>query len=351
MGKRNCRVTRGGAKSLPFPHRAPHDRVMLGKMSVALALASLLVAPLSGAHAEAAEPCAAAATPRSAQIGAYTAIFERCARDDGDARLATRRWRAGGQSMLLLVDPQSLATQVAPAQCWRCAPTGDAEEAATRFAQAVQGQGKTPETPKALENAGLVHGQGAGVFVTGDLCPSRRPLDRGFLELLAKEGAGTPVALAVSGLWLARHADDLDWLRRQADSGALTIAWVNHSYRHPYLRRLPDERTFLLTPGVDMDAEIFKTEKLLLENGLTPSVFFRFPGLVSDAALMEKLRARHLVALGADSWLALGPRPREGSIVLVHPNGNEPVGLAIFARLLERGRIPKPLRRIEEAPR
>ncbi len=110
-------------------------------------------------------------------------------------------------------------------------------------------------------------------------------------------------------------------------------------------------RPFSLTKGVDLDAEILETERLMLMYGLTPSVFFRFPGLISDASLMQRLRERHLVALGADSWIALGPRPRAGSIMLVHPNGNEPVGLKIFARLLQEGKVPKPLRPIEDAPK
>ena len=71
---------------------------------------------------------------------------------------------------------------------------------------------------------------------------------------------------------------------------------------------------------------------------------------MADGALLEKLKGRHLVALGADSWLALGPPPRAGSIVLVHPNGNEPGGLAIFSRLLKNGKMPKPFRGIAEAP-
>ena len=198
---------------------------------------------------------------------------------------------------------------------------------------------------------GLTHGQGGGSFLTGDLCPSARPLDRSFLELVGKEGAGAPLALSISGGWIRHHQADLDWLRQKIESGALAVSWVNHSYSHPFVKNRPNAQNFLLTAGVDMDAEILETERLMLMNGLTPSVFFRFPGLVSEASLMQRLRERHLVALGADAWLALGPPPRQGSIILVHPNGNEPVGLKIFARLLGEKKVPKPLRPIEEAPK
>ncbi|ARN83423.1 polysaccharide deacetylase family protein [Methylocystis bryophila] len=288
---------------------------------------------------------------RGAEIDDYAPIFLRCWDASGASELATRGWRVGEERMLLLVHPHTLQTRVARAACWRCAETSDAQESETRFMRAVEGSGKEPDTPKALVNMGLIHGDGGGSFLTGDLCPSSRPLDRSFLELVAKQGAGTPIALSISGGWMLKHAEDLDWLRNEIESGALAVSWVNHSYSHPFAKGRPKEQTFLLSAGVDIDAEILETEQLMLQNGLTPSVFFRFPGLVSDASLMQKLRERHLVALGADSWIALGPRPRPGSIMLVHPNGNEPAGLKIFTRLLQEGKVPKPLRPIEEAPR
>jgi hypothetical protein len=48
-----------------------------------------------------------------------------------------------------------------------------------------------------------------------------------------------------------------------------------------------DLANFLLMPGFDMQSEILDQERLLIANGETPSIFFRFPGLVSDAALMH----------------------------------------------------------------
>lgn len=314
--------------------------------------AALLVAATAALPAMGQEgACDKSVSLRGAEIDDYEPIFARCVNEGGVSQLATRRGRVGEEALLLLVDAETLKTQVGRAACWRCAETSDAQEAETRFLRAVEGAGAEPDTPKALVNMGLVHGEGGGSFLTGDLCPSSRPLDRSFLELVAKEGAGTPIALSVSGGWMLHHAEDLDWLRDKVENGALAVTWVDHSYSHPFVKNRPKEETFLLTKGLDIDAEIFETERLMLMNGLTPSVFFRFPGLISDASLMQRLRERHLVALGADSWIAMGPRPRPGSIMLVHPNGNEPVGLKIFARLLQEGKVPKPLRPIEEAPR
>jgi hypothetical protein len=99
-----------------------------------------------------------------------------------------------------------------------------------------------------------------------------------------------------------------------------------------------------------MRAEILDTERLLIADGETPSVFFRFPGLISSPALMRVAGDYHLIVLGADAWLARSPRARPGDIILVHPNGNEPGGLDIFSTLLAGGKLPQPFRPIEEAP-
>lgn len=305
----------------------------------------------AGATAQAEESCGPAVVapaPASAAVRDYAPVFLECVKGE-TTRLATRRMSVDGEKLLLTVDPQSLKTTLERASCWRCAETTDATQAETRLMKAVRPPAD-PARPPALVNAGLVHGRGGGVFVTGDLCPSHKPLDRAFIEEVAAQGPGTPLTLAVSGSWLAHHGADFAWLREKARSGALAITWANHSYSHPYVVGLADRQNYLLRPGVDLDREIFETEKLLVAHGETPSVFFRFPGLVADGALLENLRSRHLVALGADSWLALGPPPRPGSIVLVHPNGNEPIGLKLFSRLLASGKMPRPLRPIVEAP-
>ncbi len=320
------------------------------KLALFLSLCASLAGAATARAEENCEPATLApiAGANGARVKDYAPVFETCARGE-TTRLATRRMRVDGDELLLTVDPESLKTTLERAACWRCAETSDAEQAETRFIKAVRPPAD-PDRPPALVNAGLIHGKGAGAYVTGDLCPSQKPLDRAFIEEVAAQGPGTPLTLAVSGAWIAHHGADFAWLQEKRRSGAIDLAWANHSYSHPYVPGLKDARNYLLRPGVDLDAEIFETEKILIGHGETPSVFFRFPGLVSDAALLEKLKERHLVALGADSWLALGPRPREGSIVLVHPNGNEPWGLGIFSRLLKGGQMPLPFRRIEEAP-
>jgi hypothetical protein len=284
----------------------------------------------------------------------YRAIFQECHNAEGETRLAIRSMSVGGEGLLLTVDPSTLATRLDHAQCWTCAETDESAQKDTRFIREVTAPSQHAVSaaahPDVVMNAGLSHGQGDGSFITGDLCPSRRPLDRAFLEKIETLASRTPVALSISGLWLMRHCADFQWLRAQERSGALQIAWVNHSYHHPYVPGRPLAKDFLLTPGVDMQAEILETERLLIANGETPSIFFRFPNLVSDAALTDVVRRDHLVALGADGWLVFGLPLRPGAILLVHPNGNEPAGLRLFSKLLDNGRLPRPFRPIDEAP-
>lgn len=119
-----------------------------------------------------------------------------------------------------------------------------------------------------------------------------------------------------------------------ADSKKLRITWVNHSNTHPYDSKLPDNQNFLLLKGVDFTSEVLGTEKLLLSQGVIPSVFFRFPGLVSSDKQIQKLQSWGLIPLGTDAWLAKDQPIRSGSVILVHGNGNEPQGLARLDRSL-----------------
>ncbi len=303
-------------------------------------LAALFAIVAGAAHAENSAP---------ARIDDYRPVFEECRGAGGAARLAIRRMEIDGRGMLLTVDPATLATRLEPDQDLSCAETDDARQKDTRYGRAIRSSAAGGPTD-VIVNGGLTRGANGGSFITGDLCPSRRPLDRGFLETLETVERPAPIALAISGLWLVRHKADFAWLRDQERAGALSIIWVDHSYHHPYVRGRAFADNFLLTAGVDMGAEILETERLLIASGETPSAFFRFPGLISNPALMQVVADHHLIVLGADAWLARSPRARPGAIILVHPNGNEPGGLEIFSTLLAEGKLPRPFRGIEGAP-
>ncbi|WP_298355296.1 polysaccharide deacetylase [Rhodoblastus sp.] len=330
------------------------------KKNLCFALAVWLLAPSGASGApDCAAPVSVAAPLEgplqpASRVKDLRVTLRDCRRQDRAEVLAIRTLSVDGEDLLLAVDPEKLTTRLERAACWTCAPTTPDAQSQTRFLRAVQGYSnapgkKLPAGATWFDNAGLIHGRSGGAFLTGDLCPSHRPLDRAFLTSL-EGGGGTPIALAISGLWIRQHADDFLWLRREKAEKRLDIAFVNHSDRHPYRPGLPDAHNYLLMRGVDMRQEIFEVERLLIANGEVPSVFFRFPGLISDRATMDAVRDAFLIPLGAQSWLALTPVAPPAAVVLVHPNGNEPFGLKVFEHLRHAGRLPAPYRPISEAP-
>lgn len=319
-----------------------------------LAAALGLASPAARAEdaCSAAPPVPASLAPL-ADVADYRPVLQACRGSDGRAGVAVRAMRLATGPALLIADPRQLTTTLEKAACWTCRDIGESDLAGTRMGRAIEASAEAPGLTKRgfLENAGLTQGDAPGTYVTGDLCPSSRPLERGFLERLAARGPHTPVALSISGLWLKHHFEDYRWIAEQQASGALDVLWTNHSYSHPFRRGVSPDRTFLLTPDLDIEKEILEVERLLIANGGTPSLFFRFPGLVSSDPLMQAARAHHLISLGTDAWLALGQRPKPGAIVLVHPNGNEPLGLKLFAKDEDAGAFSPPYRPLTDAPR
>lgn len=115
----------------------------------------------------------------------------------------------------------------------------------------------------------------------------------------------------------------------------IKITWVNHSLTHPYDKTKGIEENFLLSPGIDFNREVLGNELVMLSQGLVPSVFFRFPGLISSDKLISQLKAWGLVPLGSNAWLGKGQKIKNGSVVLVHGNGNELSGLVLLYKALE----------------
>jgi hypothetical protein len=51
--------------------------------------------------------------------------------------------------------------------------------------------------------------------------------------------------------------------------------------------------------------------------------------------LLEKIEHYGLIPVGSDAWLAKGQKANNGSIVLIHGNGNEEIGVRDFIKLLK----------------
>lgn len=170
-----------------------------------------------------------------------------------------------------------------------------------------------------LESSSL--GGNKNIYLTIDLCPSNRPYEKKLFDYLENLGKKlekpVPVAIAVSGTWILHHQDELEDIK----SRYLDITWVNHSYSHPV------ENDFLNNPEVDFVHEVAANDKLMIENDLKPSLYFRFPGLKYDDRRLAQLKKMGYINLDADAWLAKGQEIKDGSIVLIHGNGNEVSGV------------------------
>jgi len=244
-----------------------------------------------------------------------------------DGRLAFRAWTEADGPRLLVVDPATLEVAVVSGLPVLEPPVpGDTTLERLRAAARLRRGG--------LQNAGLRLGAPlrTGAWLTFDLCPSSRPLDRSLFIDLEPDSRPLPVFLEVSGRWMATHSDDLAWLEGERDAGRLNITWVNHSENHFYRPGLPLDKNFLLMPDTDLEAEVFTVEQRLLDRGELPSVFFRFPGLVSSPELVDRVLALGLIPLGSSAWLAKQQNVKTGAVVLTHANGNEPEGLEVLER-------------------
>lgn len=247
-----------------------------------------------------------------------------------------------GKNYLLLVNPQTLETKIDEPGFYEIKPMSIDEARAffnsTPYVKALR---KAEKQSLSTQDAGIESGmpKQTGISLTADLCPSHKPLDKIiFTSIIAefnKVERPVPVALSVTGIWMRQHPQDLEWLKKLQAEHEIYVTWINHSFNHRVSAKLPLKENFLLETGTNINYEVLETEMAMLKNGLMPSVFFRFPGLVSDKELVYQITDFGLIPIGTDAWLAKGQKPQAGSIVLIHGNGNEPVGVNDFIRLLK----------------
>lgn len=253
-----------------------------------------------------------------------------------------RKFVGDGKSYFLLVNPQTLETKIDETGFYQVQHmTQDETKAFFKNTPYLKAINKAESRSVATQDAGIEAGlpKETGISLTADLCPSHRPLDRiiftDIFDQFKKVEQPVPIALSITGIWMKQHPQDLQWLKKMQADREIYITWINHSYNHRVSLKAPLKQNFLLEPGTDINYEVLETEKAMLKNGLLPSVFFRFPGLVSDQQLVYRVTAFGLIPIGTDAWLAKGQQPQAGSIVLIHGNGNEPVGVNDFINLLK----------------
>lgn len=260
---------------------------------------------------------------------------------EGKNILVLRQFKQAAQQSYLTVNPQTLETQIINSKQVVVKPITFQDFGTslknTPYYKALQ---TAQQQSLNLQDAGITHGfpKEKGITLTIDLCPSHKPLDRNiFTALIAafqKEERPVPVALSITGKFMLSHANDIRWLQELQKSGDLDITWTNHTYNHHYDPKAPLNINFLMEPGTDLNFEILGLEQAMIERGLLPSVFFRFPGLVSNQKLVDQVTSYGLIPIGSDAWLAKGQPSHAGSLVLIHGNGNEPIGVKDFIQLL-----------------
>lgn len=281
------------------------------------------------------------ATEAAEKVEDYRVSFASCrAPDSGKPLVVLRAFRQASKQWVLAVDSVSLATRLLPAGGLKLSRLTYTKLRSPRTPY-VRALTDSEKNSSLLQDAGLIHSlpPGKGVILTIDLCPSTRPLDRNLFSAVltnfAPEEKPVPLGIAITGKWMQEHPADLAWLRGLAQDQEISVTWINHSFNHRYSPSLPLSRNFLLEAGTNRPFEILGTEEAMIENGLCPSVFFRFPGLISDASLLSDVTHYGLIPVGSDAWLAKNQAPSFGSIVLVHGNGNEPLGIEKFLDLVK----------------
>lgn len=272
------------------------------------------------------------------QITDYQDIFKPFVTADGSVRIAIRQYMQGSTAKLLVLDPYTLKNAVVLTDSVNFSKKIDEQEwEKTPFFKASK---KFTAPPYRLTNYGITEAENKtqGMYLTIDMCPSKRSFEQKMFETITEMPQGrlkpVPIAICLTGSWILHHYSELNWILKQVESGKLDVTWVNHSYTHPYDPRKPYDQTFLLTPGLDFKTEVLKTEITMLGRGITPSPFFRFPGLIANQRLITELGKLSLLPLGSNAWLALGQSPKPGSIILVHGNGNEPYGVELLFSFL-----------------
>lgn len=276
------------------------------------------------------------------RISGYKAVFRALRSPDGAVSIATREFYLDGGKTYLALNPETFETSIVKAGKTEKWMEEGPESAAVMGTPFIKALSRYTSPPVSLQNHGIRRSEqeAGGFFLSVDLCPSKKALDRDlFTSVGSLKGPGDRpqhLNIAVSGGWILKHRDEFEWLLKEEKAGNISVTWINHSYSHPYDSKAPVGENFLLSPGVDFEKEVLLNEVLLLENGVLPSPFFRFPGLVQDEGLVNKLKTLSLIPVGANAWLAKGETPEDGSIILVHGNGNEREGIGAMLDLLDK---------------
>lgn len=258
--------------------------------------------------------------------------------EPGTSVLCVRSLRFDGAPARVLIDASTGRTYLVDGAVLdgasRAAIDADAAES-WRFARALGERSHAPLTD--LARPGGADGERA-ISITIDLCPTHREWTQSLwddlVELAAKTGRPVPVGIAITEKWVNQHPLRFRQLLEWQSKDLLAITWVNHSAHHPLSRDGNGELRFLTDPAVDLTTEVAGVETMLLEQGQLFSSLFRFPGLVHDENRRSQLSAMGLLTLDANRWWTGDDWLADGSLVLLHGNGNNVGPVRQFQRAL-----------------
>ena len=266
------------------------------------------------------------AIPCSAQVSieGYNKYFA-ITKYNNKELLILRKFKTSGTASYLAVNPAGLTTSIIPV-AGVIVKEMALDQALIYFENSAYSKAMSSarQLSNSLQDAGIIHGfqKEKGITLTIDLCPSHKVLDRIIFTSLISEFQKTekpvPIAISITGRWMLTHANDLNWLKELEKSNYIKVTWINHSYNHHVSSKAPLKTNFLLEPGTDLNFEVLGTELAMLQHGMLPSVFFRFPGLVSDTEVVKRVLSYGVIPVGSDAWLAKGQPANSGSIVLIH---------------------------------
>jgi peptidoglycan-N-acetylglucosamine deacetylase len=128
------------------------------------------------------------------------------------------------------------------------------------------------------------------VVLTFDDGPEPGPTGR-VLDALRRE------CVKATFFLLGRNAVAHPELARRELGEGHTVA--HHTFSHPLLGHMP-----LAAAEAEIDRGITAVDRVLYgqSSGAPRTPFFRFPGFVSNAALLQRLQHRGIVVFGADLW-------------------------------------------------
>lgn len=267
-------------------------------------------------------------------IESYTPIHK-CIEINGSNFTAIRSFDSGKQVRYLIVNDNTLSTSIVKDINNSIVSCQDHND--SRYSQLVT---NTSSPPYPLQDDGMIN-TGYGMTITADFCPSSKDgfENEIFEHMIEALPNPVPVTLFLSGKWIVKHQKSFEQLKQWNNEKKLNITWGNHTYKHPYSRKIPLEKNFSLTKGYDLRSDTLALEKLLLQRGVVPSIFFRFPGLVSDKNSIDTIKNLGLITIGSDTWIAKKQKLKKGSIILIHGNKNEHIGVKMFRDLIDKGQI------------